>query len=262
MKYKFISCFFAISSVFLCVKCLNQSKIPQGFIYLREVDPSIVQEMRYSTFHNFVGHPISGYLADECILTIPAAMALRNVQKELSSEGFSLKVYDCYRPMKAVTEFYNWSQDISQQQMKEEFYSDLDKKDLFDLGYIAKSSGHCRGSTMDLTIVPLPLQKEPEYHVGDQLEPCYAPYGVRFPDRSIDMGTGFDCFNTLANTDDPRIIGIEKDNRQFLKSLMTKFGFKNLDLEWWHYTLINEPFPDTYFDFDILPYSEAKSSDL
>lgn len=239
-------------------KC-SKYNLPEGFTYLKDVDKSIVQEMRYHSFHNFIGHPINGYLANECILTIPAANALRKVQDELVPLGFCLKVYDCYRPKKAVNEFYAWSQKFSQQDMKEEFYSDMNKADLFDLGYIAKSSGHCRGSTIDLTIVPLPLQKEPSYNVGDPLKSCYDSYDNRFPDQSIDMGTGFDCFNTLANTDDARITGIRKENRDFLRNSMAKQGFQNYKLEWWHFTLKNELFPETYFDFDILPYKDKKT---
>lgn len=226
---------------------------PSGFTYLKDIDPTIIQEIRYRTYHNFIGKPIIGYYSGECILTIEAAEALSNIQKELFKENLSLKVYDCYRPQKSVQQFYDWSLNNSDILMKDEFYSDLDKSVLFDLGYIAKNSSHCRGSTMDLTIVELPPKKEPEYHPGDKLIPCTEKYGKRFLDNSIDMGTGFDCFNTLANTEDPRIQGIQKINREKLKKIMEKYGFKNLSTEWWHYTLINEPFPKTSFDFDILP---------
>ena len=195
---------------------------PPGFTYLRDVDRSILQEIRYSSFHNFVGKPINGYFAGECLLTIPTAQGLVQVQKELLKENLSLKIYDCYRPQKAVDQFYQWSLNDSDTLMKEEFYSDLDKSVLFDLGYIAKKSGHCRGSTMDLTIVELPPKKQPSYYPGEQLAPCIDPLGKRFLDNSIDMGTGFDCFNTLANTEDPHIQGIPKENRQKLKSLMEK----------------------------------------
>lgn len=243
--------FFAILSLLKIICALNV--LPSGFTYLRKVDESIIQEMRYYTFHNFKGQPIRGYYANECILTIEAANALSKVQNELLSQGFTLKVYDCYRPQKAVDDFYNWSQDFSDQRMKKEFYSDLEKDTLFELGYIAKKSGHCRGSTVDLTIVQLPPAPQQIYVPGMPLDPCFAPYEERFRDNSIDMGTGFDCFNTFANTDDPRIIGIPKKNRAFLKELMESQNFRNLDLEWWHFTLNNEPFKDQYFDFDIVP---------
>jgi len=241
---------FFIFFVLYAVFCKNT--LPTEFTYLRQIDPTIIQEIRYYTFHNFVGHPIRGYYANECILTIKAAKALSNVQKQLLQKGFTLKVYDCYRPQKAVDEFYEWSQNHTDQKMKKEFYSDLEKDKLFDLGYIAEKSGHCRGSTVDLTIVQLPPGKQKPYKPGDLLKPCFAPHGERFLDNSIDMGTGFDCFNTLANTDDPRIKGKPKENRAFLKKLMKSNGFVNLHLEWWHYTLSNEPFPETSFDFDIL----------
>lgn len=245
--------FFFIPFLLIIAETTMDCYPPPEFVYLRDVEPSILQEIRYSGFHNFVGKPINGYYASECLLTIPAAEGLARVQKELLKENLSLKVYDCYRPQKAVDQFFQWSLNDSDTLMKEEFYSDLDKSVLFDLGYIAKKSGHCRGSTVDLTIVELPPKKQPSYNPGEQLTPCMAPLGKRFLDNSIDMGTGFDCFNTLANTDDPRIQGIPKANRQKLKSLMEKNNFKNLDVEWWHYTLNNEPFPYTSFDFDILP---------
>lgn len=230
------------------------AKLPEDFTYLKKVDPTIIQEIRYSTNHNFIGRPINGYLANECILTVPAAKALSMVQKEFQKLGYSLKIYDCYRPTKAVEDFYIWSQNKSQQEMKEEFYSELEKDKLFDLGYIAKKSGHSRGSTVDLTLVSLPPKEQPNYKSGDPLKPCYETYGKRFPDNSINMGTGFDCFHSLSHTNDPRIVGEAKENRQLLKGMMEKYGFQNYYKEWWHYSFINEPFPDTYFNFDILPF--------
>jgi D-alanyl-D-alanine dipeptidase len=133
---------------------------------------------------------------------------------------------------------------------KKEFYSTIDKSKLFIDGYIAEKSGHSRGSTVDLTIVPLPLPHQPEFERENQCE-CFKSIEQRFKDNSIDMGTGFDCFNPLSNTENNELTPQQRANRLLLKSLMDKYGFKNLAEEWWHFTLRNEPFPKTYFDFEI-----------
>jgi D-alanyl-D-alanine dipeptidase len=135
--------------------------------------------------------------------------------------------------------------------MKAEFYPNVDKADLFDLGYIARQSGHSRGSTVDLTLVELPPRRQPPFDPGQPLVPCFAPYGERFPDNTVDMGTGFDCFDTLANTLDPRIQGEARSNRLLMKETLERAGFSNYPAEWWHYTLVGEPYPDTYFDFPV-----------
>ncbi|MEV4441818.1 M15 family metallopeptidase [Streptomyces sp. NPDC049577] len=223
----------------------------QGFVALADVDPTILQEMRYATPHNFTGHRVAGYLRPRCLLTRPAAEALRRVQRGLLVRGYSLKVYDCYRPQRAVDDFVAWAKDLGDQRMKGEFYPRVDKSRLFDDGYIAAKSGHSRGSTMDLTVVRLPARPTRPYVPGEPLVPCYEPKDRRFPDNSIDMGTGFDCFDTLAHTLDPRVEGRQRADRLLLKSAMERAGFVNLPEEWWHYTLRNEPFPDTYFDFPV-----------
>ncbi|MFG2720040.1 M15 family metallopeptidase [Streptomyces sp. NPDC048416] len=226
-------------------------KVPGAFVALSSVDPSIIQEMRYITPHNFVGGPIDGYRQPLCILTRPAAQALHRAQRELLRRGYSLKVYDCYRPQRAVDHFVRWAKDLADQRMKAEFYPRVDKSRLFADGYIAERSGHSRGSTMDLTIVELPAVPSGPYRPGQPLAPCYAPRGERFPDNSLDMGTGFDCFDTLAHTDDPRIQGVQRANRQFLKHTLEARGFVNLPEEWWHFTYRPEPFPDTRFDSPV-----------
>ncbi|MFJ1584968.1 M15 family metallopeptidase [Streptomyces sp. NPDC088197] len=226
-------------------------KAPPGFVALGSVDRSIIQEMRYATAHDFVGAPVDGYVQPMCLLTRPAALALHKVQRALLKTGYSLKVYDCYRPQRAVDHFVRWAEDLNDQKMKGEFYPDENKADLFTDGYIAAKSGHSRGSTMDLTIVRLPAAKTRAYVPGEPLTPCYGARADRFPDNSIDMGTGFDCFDTLANTLDPRITGVQLANRLTLKNAMDAAGFTNLPVEWWHYTLDHEPYPDTYFDFPV-----------
>ncbi|KUN01895.1 D-alanyl-D-alanine dipeptidase [Streptomyces yokosukanensis] len=224
---------------------------PKEFVALSAVDPTIIQEMRYFTPHNFVGRRVDGYEQPICILTRPAARALHKAQLTLLRKGYTLKVYDCYRPQRAVNHFVRWAEDLGDQATKGEFYPNVDKTRLFEDGYIAEKSGHSRGSTMDLTIVKLPARPTRPYHPGEPLVPCFAPKRDRFPDNSVDMGTGFDCFDTLAHTLDPRIQGAQRANRLLLKSTLESAGFVNLAEEWWHYTYQPEPYPDTYFDFPV-----------
>ncbi|WP_416977797.1 M15 family metallopeptidase [Streptomyces sp. T028] len=224
---------------------------PADFVALRTVDPTILQEMRYFTPHNFVGERVDGYQQPICILTRQAAEALHRAQAELLPQGYSLKVYDCYRPQRAVDHFVRWAEDLDDQAMKGEFYPDVDKTRLFDDGYIAAKSGHSRGSTVDLTIVKTPAHPTRPYVPGETLVPCYAPQEERFPDNSVDMGTGYDCFDTLAHTLDPRIQGRPLANRLLLKNTLEELGFVNLAEEWWYYTFKPEPYPDTYFDFPV-----------
>ncbi|MFI6089968.1 M15 family metallopeptidase [Streptomyces sp. NPDC051218] len=228
-----------------------EPKAPDGFVALRDVDPTIIQEMRYLTPHNFVGEPIDGYKKPMCILTEPAAKALHKAQRTLLRKGYSLKVYDCYRPQRAVDQFVRWAEDLGDVRMKAEFYPHVDKSRLFEDGYIAAKSGHSRGSTLDLTVVKLPALPTRPYIPGEPLTPCFGPKGERFPDNSVDMGTGFDCFDTLSHTDDPRITGKQRANRDLLRGALTKVGFVNLPEEWWHFTYKPELFPDTYFDFPV-----------
>ena len=234
---------------------------PPDFVDLHDVVPSIRTDIRYYTAHNFTGHPIDGYQAPMCILTRPAADALGRAQQDFLERGYSLKVYDCYRPQRAVDDFVVWAEDLADQQMKAEFYPRVDKSTLFADGYIAEKSGHSRGSTVDLTLVELPGHPTPPYSPGQPLVDCAAPQQLRFPDDSIDMGTGFDCFDTLANTSDPRIGGDQVKNRTLLLEGLAREGFVNYDKEWWHYTFTpagrGEPHPDTYFDFPVAPGSSA-----
>ncbi|WP_189109142.1 M15 family metallopeptidase [Streptomyces camponoticapitis] len=224
---------------------------PQEFVVLRTVAPTILHDIRYITPHNFMGEPVDGYEQPLCVLTRPAAEALRRAQWTLLRQGYSLKVYDCYRPQRAVDHFVRWAKDLADERMKAEFYPRVDKSRLFTDGYIAEKSGHSRGSTVDLTIVKLPAEPTGPYVPGEKLVPCYAPQGERFRDNSVDMGTGYDCFDTLSHTDDPRVQGEQRANRQLLKTTLADVGFTNLPEEWWHFTHKPELFPDTYFDFPV-----------
>ncbi|MFF6981697.1 M15 family metallopeptidase [Streptomyces sp. NPDC008343] len=241
----------AVTAAPTAAQAKPEPKAPKDFVALRSVDPTVVQEMRYFTPHNFVGERIDGYRQPLCILTRPAAEALHKAQKRLLRQGYTLKVYDCYRPQRAVDHFVRWAEDLDDEAMKDEFYPNVDKTRLFADGYIAEKSGHSRGSTMDLTIVRLPAKPTRPYVPGEPLVPCFAAQAERFPDNSVDMGTGFDCFDTLSHTLDPRIQGEQRTNRLLLKSTLEALGFVNLAQEWWHYTLKPEPYPHTYFDFPV-----------
>jgi zinc D-Ala-D-Ala dipeptidase len=235
----------------LAVSAVAAPLPPEDFVYLREVAPSVHQDIRYATPHNFIGKPIHGYQAAECILTRRAAEALAKVQQELSQSGLSLKVFDCYRPQMAVDEFIAWSQNPKDQAMKQEFYPRVNKADFFTLGYVAAKSGHSRGSTVDLTIVPLNAAAPKSYKNGQTLRSCIGPYLQRFPDAGVDMGTGFDCMDELSHNDSEAVNTVAFYHRLMLQKLMEKYGFNPLQEEWWHFTLKNEPFPQTYFNFPI-----------
>jgi D-alanyl-D-alanine dipeptidase len=226
-------------------------RAPAEFVALSDVDPTILQEIRYFTPHNFTGAPVSGYREPMCILTATAARALHRAQVRLWSQGYSLKVYDCYRPQRAVDRFAAWAKDPAAQSMKGEFFPRVGKGHLFADGYIAGRSGHSRGSTMDVTLVKLPAVRTRPYRPGEPLVPCYARRTARFPDDSVDMGTGFDCFDTLAHTLDPRVHGGQRAARLLLKNTLEAAGFVNLAEEWWHFTYKAEPFRNTYFNFPV-----------
>lgn len=197
-----------------------------GFVNINEVIPDIILEMRYSTTYNFVGNKINGYEEPIALLTKEAATALKNVSNDLIKKGYRLKIYDSYRPQMAVNHFVKWSKN-EDTSMKQYFYPELEKNVLFPQGYIAKQSGHSRGSTLDLTLFDMKTEKE------------------------VDMGGTFDYFGQLSHPDYKNITDEQYNNRMILRQAMTKFGFKPLDTEWWHFTLNNEPYPDTYFTFPI-----------
>jgi zinc D-Ala-D-Ala dipeptidase len=211
--------------------------LPDGFVYLSHAAPDIRQEIRYAGTHNFIGRPVDGYFAAECVLTHAAARALARVQARVSSLGCTLKVYDGYRPQRAVDEFVAWSADPRDQAMKAEFYPTVDKSRVFELGYVAAKSGHSRGSTVDLTIERL----------------THAPLALSAPtsDASIDMGTCFDCMGPLSH-EDAHVGAVAEAHRRLLHEAMNECGFSGIHTEWWHYTLRDEPFPGTYFDFPIV----------
>lgn len=224
---------------------------PETFVSLAEVDPTIILDLRYYGNHNFLGKRVLGYQAEKCLLTRPTALALKAVQGALRPYGLSLKAYDCYRPQRAVDTFIAWAKDLNETSMQAEFYPRVPKERIFPEGYLADKSGHSRGSTIDLTVVALPAAEQETYKVGDALRDCALPMGQRFGDNSLDFGTGYDCFDALANLENASVGVDHRVRRLMLRALMEKNGFKPYPPEWWHFTLKDEPYPDTYFDFEI-----------
>jgi D-alanyl-D-alanine dipeptidase len=191
------------------------------FVALAQIDPGIAQDIRYAGAANFVGAPIDGYERPVCLLTRPAAQALAAVQRDLRAEGLGLRVFDCYRPQRAVDHFVHWAADLGDQRTKGTFYPKVAKQELIARGYIAERSGHSRGSTVDLTLVAAD---------GAQLE----------------MGTPFDLFDERSHTGSLAVPSVARANRERLRAAMERRGFRNLAVEWWHYTLADEPYPDRF----------------
>ena len=206
---------------------IDKASDASGFVLLSDAVPDAILEIRYYSTYNFVGDRIDGYEEPCAMLTKEAAAALKEVSDELVSKGYRLKIYDAYRPQKAVTHFMNWAKDINDIRMKKYFYPELDKSVLFDQGYIAEKSGHSRGSTVDLTLFDMNTEKE------------------------VDMGGTFDYFGELSHPDYKKITAEQYENRMILRDAMVSHGFKPLDEEWWHFTLVDEPYPDTYFTFPV-----------
>ena len=193
----------------------------ERFVNVNTLIPSVRFDMRYASDENFVGQPIEGYLEPVCYLTKEAALALKEVQNALKKEGLRLRIFDCFRPQRAVDHFVRWAEDLNDTKMKSTYYPDVGKKELFAKGYIAARSGHSRGSTVDLGI------------------------------EGFDMGTPFDFFDVRSHTASAAVTDQQHQNRMHLKKVMEANGFRNYAEEWWHFTLKDEPYKEKYFDFEI-----------
>ena len=199
---------------------------PSTFVDAGTIVPGLVADIRYAGTHNFVGRSITGYAVPRCLLTQQAAAALADVARDLAARGLLLKVFDCYRPARAVADFVRWARNLKDQAAKAEFYPDVDKRTLFRDGYIASRSGHSRGSTVDLTL-------------------------ARAAGGELDMGTPFDFFSPKSAPAATNISSEQRANRMILAAAMQRRGFRPYAKEWWHFTLRNEPFPSAYFDFPV-----------
>ena len=200
---------------------------PSGFVLLADYVPHIVQEIRYYSTYNFIGERIDGYEEPCALLTKEAARALKSVANEMAVRGLRLKIFDAYRPACAVKHFVLWGIEDQDIRMKPYFYPDLEKQELFIKGYIAKRSSHSRGSTVDLTLLDMQTGRE------------------------LDMGSPFDFFGEVSHPYCKAITEEQYNNRMILQRAMVRNGFKPLDCEWWHFTLENEPYPNTYFEFPV-----------
>ncbi len=205
----------------------QETTLPEGFVYLKDILPDIQVELRYASSNNFVGQSVDGYEADRCVISLEAANALKNLQEELYNYNLCLKVFDAYRPQTAVNHFVRWAKDLNDTINKQQFYPEVEKRNLFKEGYIASSSRHSSGSTVDVTLV--------DGNTGNEL----------------DMGSPWDYFGERSWVEYQDITNRQKANRQLLQTLMAKHGFRNYPKEWWHFTLYGEPYAGQYFDFEI-----------
>jgi zinc D-Ala-D-Ala dipeptidase len=218
---------FVAAAMALLTNAAHAQERPGSFVDAGARIPGLALEMRYAGAENFVGRPIEGYEAPRCLLTRQAGEALAAAQQRLAPFGLGLKVFDCYRPARAVADFAAWAADPNDQARKTDYYPNVDKAQLFTLGYLAARSGHSRGSTVDLTIIDLATGAE------------------------IDMGGAYDLFDPRSSPMNQSIAPAQRANRLLLRSIMQEHGFQPLAEEWWHFTLRREPYPRTYFDFPI-----------
>jgi D-alanyl-D-alanine dipeptidase len=206
---------------------VNAAELPAGFDYADKYIPELITDLKYFSDNNFVGRPIEGYHANRAILTVQAIEALAEVQKELNAFGLGVKIYDAYRPQQSVDHFVRWSTDEAATLTKPSYYPNVPKNELFAQDYLARQSSHSRGSTVDLTLVDLRAGKE------------------------LDMGSAFDLFDPISWPTAATLTPAQRAHRLLLSAVMRQHGFKPYPKEWWHFTLVNEPFPDTYFDFPV-----------
>jgi D-alanyl-D-alanine dipeptidase len=239
-------------SVLFCY-ALSPHERSLGFVYLHEIDPTIQVSLRYSSNDNFIGKPIDGYNQSVVIVTQQTAQALKKVQQDVRCEGYSLVIYDAYRPQQAVDHFVRWSEDSTDQTKKAHYYPRVNKADVFELGYVAKRSGHSRGSTVDLTLIRLGQTVKPIVEKKRTLLDGFII--LLLDDGTIDMGSSFDLFDKASHFDNDLIPDEYKKLRAYLKSVMEKHGFTPYEEEWWHFTLQDEPFSrkldSSYFNFVI-----------
>lgn len=234
------------AALFAPLPVAAQAGLPAGFVHLADVAPTIRQDIRYAGSRNFMGRPIAGYLAGECILTRRAAEALARAQAEIAPRGLTLVVWDCYRPTSAVADMMAWTRDAADQRMKAVFYPAVDKARLSLDGYLSSRSTHSRGSTVDLGIAR--AGTSPGFATGA----CTAPPGRRLDDGALDFGTSYDCFDPAAHIRAPGLSREAAANRALLAALMQRNGFRAYAREWWHFQLVNEPFPGRVFDFPVV----------
>jgi zinc D-Ala-D-Ala dipeptidase len=211
--------------------------LPGGFAYLRDIDPSVIQDIRYAGPNNFVGRPLDGYQAAECVVKRDVGMVLKRIQQELAPQKLSLKMLDCYRPARAVADMVTWSRNGRETPAERRYHPTLSKTDLFRLGYIAEQSQHSTGAAVDLTLVDLKAGDSAAFDPKEAYADCTAPAAARAPEASVDMGTGYDCSDPRAHTAASSITAAQRRWRNLLVATMGQQGFVNYSKEWWHFSL-------------------------
>jgi D-alanyl-D-alanine dipeptidase len=223
--------------------------MPGGFVFLRDIDPTIIQDIRYAGSNNFVGRPLAGYGAAQCVVKRDVGLALKTIQQELAPQRLSLKMLDCYRPARAVHDMVVWARNGKETPAERRYNPAFPKADLFRLGYIAGHSGHSTGAAIDLTLVDLSADNSARFDPDKAYSDCTAPAGARAPEASVDMGTGSDCSDLMAHTAAKSISPAQRRWRNALVSAMAKQGFVNYSKEWWHFSLPGATGPA--YDFPI-----------
>jgi D-alanyl-D-alanine dipeptidase len=217
----------------------TQEALPAGFVYLRAIDPTIAQDIRYAGSDNFVGSPLPGYEAAQCILRQDVAAALKRVQADLVASRLSLKVYDCYRPTRAVRAMTAWANDGRPDGATKRFFPNLPKSSLSGLAYIGSRSQHSTGTAIDLTLIEISGAPAAAFDPAAAYGPCTGPAAQRSPDNSVDMGTSFDCFDPASHTASAAVGAEQRRWRNALVEAMRRQGFANYDREWWHFSYTN-----------------------
>ena len=244
--------FLFIVAAVLFAGCEKQKDDPtmdrSGFVVITDVIPDAILEIRYYSTYNFVGTRIDGYLQPVALLTKEAADSLKAVSDDVKAQGYRLKIYDAYRPQMGVNHFVRWAENITDTMMKSYFYPDLNKSVLFEQEYIYERSGHTRGSTVDLTLFDMRTEKEVD--MGGTFD-WFGPES--HPDFCGNPETGVYTGDNSKSPAGRSITAEQFENRMILRRAMLRHGFKALDSEWWHFTLANEPYPDTYFNFPVRP---------
>jgi zinc D-Ala-D-Ala dipeptidase len=225
--------------------------LPGGFVFLRDVDPTIIQDIRYAGSNNFIGRPIRGYEAAECVVKRGVGWALKSIQRALEPQKLSLKMLDCYRPVRAVHDMVVWAQNGRETPAERRYNPAFSKADLFRLGYIAEHSGHSTGAAVDLTLVDLTADHSARFDANKAYADCTADASARAPEARVDMGTGYDCSDVKAHTAAKSITSAQRRRRNMLVAAMAQQGFVNYSKEWWHFSLPGAGGPA--YDFPITP---------
>jgi D-alanyl-D-alanine dipeptidase len=222
---------------FTTAMAAQPQQLPGGFVFLRDIDPGIIQDIRYAGSNNFVGRPLRGYDAGECVVKRKVGLMLRSVQQELAPQGLSLKMLDCYRPARASRDMVVWANNGKETPAERRYNPAFHKADLFRLGYIAERSGHSTGAALDLTLVDLKADNSAVFDPAKTYADCTAPESARAPEGSVDMGTGYDCTDVKSHTAARSITPAQRKWREKLVQVMARRGFVNYSKEWWHFSM-------------------------